>query len=84
MTNKQLKVISTIGVNTLSIYLLHAFILKYIRYKQPIFIYTEVFNILIAIVLTIGILILFGNILTKNNIKRIYQEYKKQNVDVTS
>lgn len=60
-TNKKIRLISYIGANTLTIYLLHGFILRFLRIKSNIFIFSEIPNILLAFFVSILILIVLGN-----------------------
>lgn len=58
--DKKLPIISTLGQNTLATFLLHGFIVKLVK-KYNFFIYTEMQNLLSALLLTIIILCILGN-----------------------
>ncbi len=58
--DKKLPIISTLGQKTIAIFLLHGFIVKLVK-KHEIFIYTEIQNLLLALLLTAIILSIFGN-----------------------
>lgn len=58
--DKKLPIISTLGQNTIAIFLLHGFIVKLVK-KYELFIHTEIQNLLSALLLTIIILCIFGN-----------------------
>lgn len=58
--NKKIPCVSTIGKNTFSIYIVHGFVVK-LAQKYDIYKYNEFQNIMLAILITIVILILFGN-----------------------
>ena len=60
ITKKKLRIISNIGRNTLTIYLLHGFIARLLRYKIDIFIFSEHINILLALIISILITLFFG------------------------
>lgn len=57
----QIKWISTIGKNTLPIFLMHGFFVKLIGKTGRVFLYSKYKNLGIAVVCTVGILALFGN-----------------------
>ena len=56
--DKKLPIISTFGQNTIAIFLLHGFIVKLVK-KHEIFIYTEIQNLLLALLFTVIILFIF-------------------------
>ena len=58
--NKKLPVISLIGKNTFSVFILHGFLIK-LADKYNLFQYSEIQNLLLALFLTGCILILLGN-----------------------
>ncbi len=58
--NKKIMGISIIGKNTLPVYVLHGFLVK-LADKYDLFMYSEFNNLLLALILTIGILIFLGN-----------------------
>lgn len=58
--NKKWKYLSTIGKNTFPIFVLHGFLVK-LAAKYTIFTYRELLNLLLALIITGGILILLGN-----------------------
>lgn len=58
--NRRIPVISRIGGNTLSIFLFHGFLTRWIG-KEKIFTYTEGENLLLALLIAVGLLLLFGN-----------------------
>ena len=58
--DKKLPIISTLGQNTIAVFLLHGFIVKLVK-KHEIFIYTEIQNLLLALLLTVIILCILGN-----------------------
>ena len=67
--NKKIKVISNIGANTLNIYLLHSLLVKWLKiYAKNSFVYTEITNITIMLLLTCAILIILGNKFVKDKI----------------
>lgn len=53
--------ISTIGKNTLSIYLIHGFIVRFVGHTERVFVYSKYINLCMALFFTISILIAFGN-----------------------
>ena len=60
--NRKINIISNVGANTLNIYLLHSLIAKWIRLNcNDIFIYSEITNIAIMLILTCILLLVFGN-----------------------
>ena len=66
--NKKMKVISNIGANTLNIYLLHSLIIKWLKiYANKSFVYTEIGNIIIMMLLTCIFVLILGN----NFVKKI-------------
>lgn len=73
--NKKINIISTVGTTTLCTYLLHGFIIKIFEFKVVIFNFSEYINIILALVISIIILILFGiflpNVLLKIKNKQI-------------
>ncbi|MCQ2087569.1 MAG: acyltransferase family protein [Bacilli bacterium] len=58
--NKRIPFISVIGQDTMLIYLLHGFIVKYLE-TLNLFKFNQAVNILISLALSIGIVVLFGN-----------------------
>ncbi len=58
--NRKIIGISVIGKNTLPVYVLHGFLVK-LADKYDLFMYSELNNLLLALILTIGILIFLGN-----------------------
>lgn len=58
--NKKWKYVSVIGKNTFPIFVLHGFLVK-LAAKYTIFTYSESLNLLLALIITGGILILLGN-----------------------
>lgn len=84
MPNKKITVFSNLGANTLSIYLLHGFVVYLVR-AVNLFTFTEALNILLAIVIALAVMFLFGNkavcwfvnnICTGRWIERLYNDYK--------
>ena len=65
MLDKKLPIISKIGTNTLYIYLTHGIIIKYLRYKKNIFIFSEILNLILNFIVTSIIVLLFGYVLDK-------------------
>jgi fucose 4-O-acetylase-like acetyltransferase len=62
MSNKKIMIISKIGSNTLSIYLVHGIIVKLLsKYKSCFFVDSYILNILIITLITLLILTAFGN-----------------------
>ena len=60
--NRKINIISDIGANTLNIYLLHSLIAKWIRLNyDDIFMYSEITNIAIILILTCILLLVLGN-----------------------
>lgn len=68
ITSKKIKLISYIGTNTLTIYLLHGFFIKFMKIKLNIFVFDEIKNILIAFCISIIIVVVLGN----NYVKKIF------------
>lgn len=60
MPGKKLPVVSLIGGNTLPVFLFHGFLIRLMG-KWKVFQYSETENLLLALGLTVGILLLFGN-----------------------
>ena len=58
--NKKVGIITTIGSNTMCIYLFHGFILRLMNHYN-IFNYSIVINLLLSLVITIILLLVFGN-----------------------
>ena len=82
--DKKIKFISTIGSNTLSIYLMHGIIMKILaKYKSVIFANSYIINILIITAMTIVIVGVFGNniakgILSLDTYKKIIEGKKSE------
>lgn len=67
--NKKIRVISNIGANTLTVYLLHSLLVKLLkRYFINLFCYGEIINIMIMVSIACIILLMFGNEFIKNKI----------------
>lgn len=67
--NKKIRVISNIGANTLTVYLLHSLLVKLPkRYFINLFCYGEIINIMIMVIIACIILLMFGNEFVKNKI----------------
>lgn len=58
--NKKIPFVSLLGQNTLSIFLLHGFLIKLAK-KYEVFAFLEIQNLLLAIILSLVIICLFGN-----------------------
>lgn len=75
--NKKIKGISNIGKNTMIVYLLHGFIIRYL-YAIKIFKYSDLINTLLAIIISVLIvscMVLIKRILSKE-IEKIKKEFK--------
>lgn len=70
-TNKKIPIISKIGTNTLTIYLIHGLIIKVLKEYNILFVFNEWVNILIALLLTSVIIILLGNDVTKKAFNKL-------------
>lgn len=66
--NKKIAIVSKIGANTLYIYLMHGIMIKFFKNKINIFVYSEIINLILAAFITILIMIIFGFLITKENI----------------
>lgn len=65
--NKKIKVISSIGANTLNIYLLHSLLVKWLKlYSKYLYFYAEIVNIIIMLIITCITLLIFGNKFVRN------------------
>ncbi len=60
MPNVKIPLISTLGANTLSIFLMHGFVIR-LAGKHKIFHYTYEKNLIFAIVLSLMVMVIFGN-----------------------
>ena len=58
--NRKIPFLSVLGQNTLSVFLLHGFLVRLAK-KHKLFCYTEPENLLYAVILSITIICLFGN-----------------------
>lgn len=59
--SKSIPLITSVGKNTLVIFLLHGFIVKYFKYIGGIFVYSKSVNICLAAWISLVIVFLFGN-----------------------
>lgn len=57
---KKLPIISTIGKNTLPVFLFHGFVIRFLR-QIPVFQYSQTGNLCLATAIALAILLLFGN-----------------------
>ena len=57
---KKIPLISCLGQNTLAVFLLHGFVIKLVK-KYELFVYSQPANLLLAIILSLLIILLFGN-----------------------
>ncbi|MBQ2802876.1 MAG: hypothetical protein IJF07_03150, partial [Lachnospiraceae bacterium] len=69
--NHKIPIITTLGQNTLSIFLLHGFIIKALAKTNLLSLYPK-YNLLIVILLTIVILILLGNTFVANKFSKLF------------
>lgn len=72
--NKKLPFITNLGQNTLSVFLLHGFIVKLAKH-HALFIYSEPANLLLAISLSLIIILLFGNPLIAGLFRRPFKPH---------
>ena len=75
--NKNMNMISKIGANTLTIYLLHGLVIKIFKIRKSIFVYEEHVNIIIAIATSIIMLIFLGICVPK-----VLSEIKKKKLEL--
>ena len=74
--NRRILGCTTIGQNTLSVYLLHAFVVALIM-KDNVLHYTQGVNLLISVGITVVILLVFGNNLVGKLFKLVFIRRKK-------
>lgn len=71
LVNKRIPLITTLGQNTLPVFLLHGFVVKYLGYRHPQWLEDPV----AFLAITCAILLLLGNPITSALFKRLLPEY---------
>lgn len=84
---RRIPIISSIGQNTLTVFLCHGFIRKYLESRETIFIYSKSVNIGLAVLISFVIILILGNkyvgtlgrlIFTGEGIEKLLKNIKKR------